>query len=117
MWFNPACSKCRMTREMLDEAGAEYVIRDYLGQPPSEAELDAVLDKLGMQPWDIARMGEAVAAELDLANRPHDRADWLRVLAEHPVLIQRPILVTADGEAWITRDQDAVESVLRRAAT
>ena len=44
MWFNPACSKCRIAQEMLDDAGADYVVRRYLDAPPSAAEINEVLD-------------------------------------------------------------------------
>jgi arsenate reductase len=71
-----------------------------------------VLTALGLEPWDITRFGEGVAAELDLRNRPHDRADWVDVLVANPVLIERPIVVTDDGRAAIGRPPEAVEALL-----
>src|SRR3954468_574301 len=68
IWFNPACSKCRLAQEMLDEAGADYVVRRYLEAPPTAAEIEDVLDRLGLQPWDITRMAEPRAEELGLAD-------------------------------------------------
>ena len=112
LWFNPSCSKCRMAREMLDAAGTEYVVRRYLEEPPNVAQLDEVLTRLGLEPWDITRMGEPVAESLGLAERPRERGEWLRLLVEHPVLIQRPILVTADGSAWIGREPASVEAAI-----
>lgn len=112
IWFNPACSKCRMAREALDAAGVDYEVRRYLDEPPTEAELTATLDQLGLEPWDITRMKEPVATELGLADRPRERADWIRVLVEHPALIQRPILVTGDGSAWVARDPDALQTAI-----
>lgn len=112
MWFNPSCSKCRLAREMLDEAGADYVVRRYLDAPPSAAEIVDVLDRLGLEPWDITRMKEPLAEELGLAGRPRDRADWVRVLAENPSLIQRPIILTADGSAWVARSPEEVEKAV-----
>ena len=111
IWFNPKCSKCRMTTEALDAAGMSYTLRRYLDDPPSPAELEATLRALDLEPWDITRMGEPVATELGLADRPHDRDEWIAVLAAHPELIQRPIVVTDDGSAWITRDADALQRV------
>jgi len=112
IWFNPKCSKCRMTTEALDAAGVSYTLRRYLDDPPTAAELDATLKALDLEPWDITRMGEPVAAELGLSDRPRDRDDWIAVLAANPQLIQRPIVVTDDGSAWITRDPDAVQAVV-----
>jgi arsenate reductase len=97
---------------MLDAAGAEYVVRPYLDQPPTVEELEATLQRLGLEPWDITRMSEPVAAELGLADAPRERAMWIRTLAEHPSLIQRPIMLTADGSAWIGRSPEAVEKAV-----
>jgi arsenate reductase len=114
VWFNPKCSKCRMTTEALDAAGVSYTVRRYLDDPPTAAELDETLRALDLQPWDITRMGEPAAKELGLADRARDRDDWIAVLAEHPQLIQRPIVVTDDGDAWVTRDADTLQAVVDR---
>ncbi|RJQ74366.1 arsenate reductase family protein [Pseudonocardiaceae bacterium YIM PH 21723] len=115
IWINPACSKCRSAQSMLDEAGANYTVRRYLEDPPSPAELAAVLDRLGLEPWDITRTGEAVAKELglkDWSRTPEDRERWIAALAEHPKLIQRPIITADDGTTVVGRDPDSVRSVL-----
>jgi len=112
VWFNPSCSKCRLAQEMLDDAGEQFVLRRYLDDPPSVEELTDVLAKLGLEPWEITRLGEPVAAELGLADRPRERAAWIRLLAEHPILIQRPIIVTDDGQAWIARDEESVRKAI-----
>jgi arsenate reductase len=112
MWFNPRCSKCRVAKEMLDEAGVDYTIRRYLDDPPTEAELDDVLTRLGLEPWDIARTGEPVAEEIGLADLPHDRRRWIQTLVAHPVLIQRPIIVADDGSAVVGRSEESVRGVL-----
>lgn len=115
IWINPACSKCRSALSILDEAGAEYTVRRYLDDPPTEAELVAVLDRLGLDPWDIARTGEKVAAELGLktwARTVETRPQWIKALAENPILIQRPIITADDGPAVVARTEEAVRSVL-----
>ena len=112
IWFNPACSKCRVAQEMLDEAGADYAVRRYLDAPPTAAEIVEVLDRLGLEPWDITRMGEPLADELGLAERPRERDDWIDLLATNPSLIQRPIILTADGSAWVARSPEEVEKAL-----
>src|SRR5439155_15461857 len=81
IWYNPACSKCRMAKEAFDEAGVSYTIRRYLEDPPTADELRSALDVLGLQPWDVTRMNEPLAAELGLADTPHDRERWISILA------------------------------------
>jgi arsenate reductase len=115
IWINPACSKCRSAVSMLDEAGAEYTVRRYLEDPPTAAELEDVLKRLGLEPWDIARTAEPVAKELGVktwGRAPEDRARWIAALAEHPKLIQRPIITADDGTAVVARDPETVRSVL-----
>jgi arsenate reductase len=109
IWFNPGCSKCRAARAALDEAGLTYTLRRYLDEPPNEAELKATLDALGLEPWDITRTSEPLAAELGVADLPRDREAWINLLAANPSLIQRPIMVTTDGQAWVARDPDTVD--------
>ena len=79
---------------------------------PTAAELDRVLTALGQEPWEIARMGEDVAKELDLANLPHDRTQWISVMVEHPILIERPILVTDDGRAALGRPPENMKALI-----
>jgi arsenate reductase (glutaredoxin) len=112
VWFNPSCSKCRSVREHLDEAGVEYTLRRYLEDPPSEAELRAALTTLGLEPWDITRMSEPLAHELGLEAMARDADAWIRVLAEHPQLIQRPLVLTDDGRAWVARDDETLTEVV-----
>lgn len=115
IWINPACSKCRAAVSLLDEAGAEYTVRRYLDDPPSVAELTAVLDRLGLEPWDITRTGEAAAIEAGMRTwprEPGERARWIAALVEHPILIQRPIITADDGTAVVGRSPEAVRSVL-----
>lgn len=115
VWFNPSCSKCRTARSQLDEAGVEYRLRRYLDEPPTEDELRAALAALGLQPWDVTRMSEPRAAELGLRTAPRDADAWIRVLAENPRLIQRPIVLGDDGRAWVARDDETLREVVGHA--
>ena len=114
IWVNPACSKCRSALAILDDAGVEYTVRRYLDDPPTAAEIGAVLVRLGLEPWDIARTGEPEAEELGMASWPRvapARTRWIEALAAHPLLIQRPI-ITAEDRAVVGRSEDAVRSLL-----
>lgn len=115
IWVNPKCSKCRSAVSMLDEAGAEYTVRRYLDDPPTAEELADVLERLGLEPWEVARTGEAVAKELGLGAWERSAASrdrWIEAMAEHPVLIQRPIITADDGTTVVGRGAEAVRSVL-----
>ena len=117
IWFNPGCSKCRAAKAALDEAGLTYTLRKYLDEPPSAEELRATLDALGLEPWDITRTGEALAAERRVADLPRDRDTWIQLLVANPSLIQRPIMVTTDGQAWVARDPDTVDTAISHERT
>jgi arsenate reductase (glutaredoxin) len=116
IWFNPKCSKCRMAKEALDEAGVDYTLRRYLDEPPTADELRDVLERLGLEPWDITRSGDPLAEEAGVASWPREPEAWLAKLVEHPALIQRPIVVTPDGSAWVARDPDTVQAVVEHAS-
>ena len=112
LWHNPRCSKSRQAKQILDDRGAAYVVREYLTDAPSASELDTVLTALGKEPWDIARTGEDVAKELGLKAMAHDRAAWINVMAANPILIERPILVRSDGQARLGRPPESVQELL-----
>ena len=81
IWVNPACSKCRAATAALDEAGVDYTVRRYLDEPPTVEELAAVLDRLGMEPWHVARAKETREAGIDLPREPGHRRAWLAAMA------------------------------------
>ncbi|MFF5531210.1 ArsC/Spx/MgsR family protein [Streptomyces cinerochromogenes] len=115
IWINPACSKCRSALSLLDAEKADYTVRRYLEDVPSEDEIRAVLERLNLEPWDITRTQEAAAKELGLKDWPRDadaRGRWITALAEHPQLIQRPIITADDGTALVARTEEAVREAL-----
>jgi len=120
MWNNPTCSKCAAARETLDGLGIAVRLRPYLEQPPNAGELEAVLDRLGAQPWDICRLGEPVAAELGLEQWDRDektRASWIEAMVTHPQLIQRPIVLLDDGSAVVARTPEALSEIAAKVDT
>ena len=95
VYFNPSCSKCRGARDLLEERGVDAAYVAYLQDTPSRAELERVLGLLGTDdPRAILRTGEAVYGELDLADADRDRI--LDAMVEHPILIERPIVIVGD---------------------
>ncbi len=118
IWINPACSKCRTAVSTLDDAGAEYTQRRYLDTPPTVAEFEEVLTRLGLEPWDVARTSEAIAKEIGLKEIPRDAANrsrWIEAMVTHPSLIQRPIITLDDGTAVVARDPETLARAIAQA--
>ncbi len=112
IWHNPRCSKSRQTMELITDAGVEPEVRRYLDDPPTADELLRVLDLLGMQPWELVRMGEDEAKELGLRDWDHDDPErWIDAMVAHPKLIERPVVIAGD-RAVLGRPPTNVESLL-----
>ncbi|MFJ7585996.1 ArsC/Spx/MgsR family protein [Streptomyces sp. NPDC097617] len=121
IWINPACSKCRSALTLLDAEGADYTVRRYLEDVPSEDEIREVLGRLGLEPWDITRTSDPLAKETGVRELPREETDaargaWIAHLAAHPKLIQRPIITAEDGTAVVARSEEAVREALSRKA-
>ena len=93
VYHNPRCSKSRRVLELLERRGVEPRVIEYLKTPPSAQELDALLEKLGMEPRALLRTSEAAYAEAGLADESLTRAQLLAAMALHPIVIERPIVV------------------------
>ncbi len=110
LWHNPSCSKSRQALELLKERGHAPTVRQYLKDPPSTAELRAVLKKLGAKdPHALVRTKEALYAELGVASMEGDAV--IEAMAENPKLIERPVVITEKG-ARIGRPTEAILEVL-----
>lgn len=115
IWHNPHCSKSRATLELIEQAGVEPTVRRYLDDPPTAGELAHVLDRLGIDPWDLTRLTEDRAKELGMAGWPRDDANrqrWIETLADNPRLIERPVVLADDGRAVIGRPPENARTLL-----
>lgn len=91
---NPRCSKSRETLALLRAHGVDLPVVEYLKTPPSVAELGELCTLLGVSPQALLRTKEAQFKALGLAlDNGYTDEQWLAVLAEHPVLLERPIVV------------------------
>lgn len=100
IFHNPKCSKSRETLKLLNDRGIEPDIILYLQTPPTQKELSEILKKLGMEPKQLIRFKEPVAGKLGIKpsdNRPN--AEWIKLMAENPILIERPIVITSKKAA------------------
>jgi arsenate reductase len=111
IFHNPRCSKSRRSLELLEARGIKPNIVEYLKQPPSAAELKAILRKLGMRLRDLLRRGEARYAELGLEDRDLSDDALVELMVENPILIERPIVVSG-GKAAIGRPPERILEIL-----
>jgi arsenate reductase len=103
---NPRCSKSRAAKALLDERGIAYEERRYLEAPLSLGELADLAKRLGRPLRELVRTKEPAYAELGLGAAAPDDA-LLAALAEHPELLERPVLVRGPRAA-IGRPPEAV---------
>jgi arsenate reductase len=115
VYFNPACSNCRTAEGILRDRGIDANYVRYLEQAPTREELEDVLAKLGTDdPRAIIRTKEPEYEQLDLASADRDRL--LDAMVEHPILIQRPIVIEGN-RAVVARPPDRVLEFLDGAGT
>lgn len=98
-YHNPRCSKSRQALALLHERGIEPNVIDYLKTPPNAAELTRILAKLGIEPRALLRTQEPEYRQAGLDDPTLSRHAIIAAMVEHPVLIERPILVTPERAA------------------
>lgn len=109
-YHNPRCSKSRETLKILQDARQEIQVVEYLKEPPSAAELTAVLQKLGLHPLQVIRKQESVFKE-QFKGQEHSEAEWVEIMVAHPILIERPIAIKG-GKAVLGRPPSNVTDLL-----
>jgi arsenate reductase (glutaredoxin) len=109
IYHNPRCTTSRKTLELLRDNGIEPEIVQYLKTPPTRDQLAALIADAGIEVRAAVRTREALYTELDLANATDDQL--LDALAAHPILIERPFVVTPKGTR-LARPMDAVREIL-----
>ena len=110
IWHNPRCSKSRATLALLEEQGVDPVVRLYREDAPSEAEIREALSMLGVSAVALVRKGEAVFKELGLS-KDSSEDELISAMAAHPVLIERPVVISA-GKAALGRPPESVLEIL-----
>jgi arsenate reductase (glutaredoxin) len=97
IYHNPDCGTSRNTLAMIRQSGEEQEIIEYLKTPPSRETLIELLDVMGLKPRDILRKKGTPYAELGLDDPAIDDEELLDEMIQHPILIDRPIVVTDKG--------------------
>jgi len=111
LYHNPACSTSRNVLAMLRERGIEPTIVEYLKTPPGKARLRELVDALGGSVRALLRTKAAPYEELGLADPKWTDEQLLDFMVQHPVLIERPVLVTPLGTR-LGRPKETVLEVL-----
>nr|PZM94137.1 MAG: arsenate reductase (glutaredoxin) [Pseudomonadota bacterium] len=111
IYHNPNCSTSRKTLALLQEKGVDVEVVEYLKNPPSRDELVELLEKMGMKPRELLRKKGDLYKELDLENPKWTDDQILDFMVRHPVLIERPIVVTDKG-ARLCRPVEKVLEIL-----
>jgi arsenate reductase (glutaredoxin) len=109
IYHNPKCSTSRKTLELLRDSGVEPEIVQYLKTPPSRDELVSMIRAAGIDVRSAVRKRESLYAELNLAEATDDQL--LDAMAEHPILIERPFVVTPKGTR-LARPMERVHEIL-----
>jgi len=109
IYHNPKCSTSRKTLELLRDNGIEPTVVQYLKTPPTRAELVKMIKDAGIDVRTAVRKRESLYSELNLADASDD--SLLDAMAEHPILIERPFVVTPKGTR-LDRPIDVVREIL-----
>ena len=111
IYHNPRCSTSRNTLAIIREGGIEPTVIEYLKIPPSRAELAELIARMGVPVRTVLRAKEDLAGELGLRDPAVGDAAVLDAMAAHPILIERPIVVSDKGVRH-GRPPEAVRAVL-----
>jgi len=111
IYHNPACGTSRNTLQLIREAGIEPTIIEYLKTPPNRATLKALLARMGITARELLRQKGTPYAELGLDASHWTEAELIEQMLEHPILINRPIVVTPAG-ARLCRPAEKVREIL-----
>ena len=109
IYHNPKCSTSRKTLDLLRDNGIEPTVVQYLKTPPTRAELAKMIKAAGIDVRSAVRKRESLYSELNLADATDDQL--LDAMAEHPILIERPFVVTGKGTR-LARPIDKVREIL-----
>jgi arsenate reductase len=111
IWHNPKCGTSRKVLEMIRAKGIEPTVVDYVKNPPSVADIKAVLKQMGAKPRDLLRRRGTPYDELGLDDAKLGDAALIAAMREHPILIERPVVQTRKGTR-LCRPPERLEDIL-----
>lgn len=111
IYHNPECGTSRNTLAMIRNAGIEPHVVEYLKTPPSRVMLESLIDRAGLSPRELLREKGTPFAELGLGDDSLSDAVLVDAMMDHPILINRPIVVSPLG-VRLCRPSEAVLDIL-----
>ncbi len=111
IYHNPRCSKSRQALAIIQEAGYEVEVIEYLKTPPTADELADVISKLGISSDQLVRKKESLFKELGLHEQKLTERQWIQVLCKNPKLIERPIVISGN-RAVVGRPPELIRTLL-----
>jgi arsenate reductase len=111
IYHNPKCGTSRKVLAILEEGGVKLEIIEYLKTPPDRKTLQSLLKAMGMEPRDLLRRRGTPYDELDLDNPALSRDRLIDAMLQHPILIERPIVVTDKG-VRLCRPAERLQEIL-----
>ncbi len=111
IYHNPKCSNSRTALALIRDSGVEPTIVEYLKEPPSRKKLAELVATMGTGARALLREKEALCKELGLDDHAVSDAKLLDAMAAHPILINRPVVVTPKG-AKLCRPPELVKELL-----
>lgn len=111
IYHNPNCGTSRNTLALIRNSGVEPMVVEYLKTPPSRDELKSLLSRMGVTVRDVLRQKGTPYDELDLGNPKWTDEQLLDFIALHPILLNRPIVVTSIG-VRLCRPSETVLDIL-----
>jgi arsenate reductase (glutaredoxin) len=111
IYHNPACGTSRNTLAMIRQSGEEPVVIEYLKDPPTRARLIELIDAMGVPVREMLRQKGTPYDELGLADPKWTDNELIDFMLAHPILINRPIVVTPKG-ARLCRPSEVVLDIL-----
>jgi len=111
IYHNPACGTSRNTLEMIRNSGTEPTVILYLETPPSREELATLLADMGITPRQLLRKNVEPYEQLGLAEDIFTGDQLMSFMLQHPILINRPIVVTSLGTR-LCRPSEVVLDIL-----
>jgi arsenate reductase len=115
IYHNTRCGKSRCALQALEQAALPVQVIEYLKTPLDVAEITLILQRLKKRPLDIIRKKEPLF-KAEFEGKTFTDAQWIQILADHPVLMERPIILT-ETEAWIARDDATVDAMIQEVST
>lgn len=111
IYHNPRCSKSRQALGLLVDRGLDVETILYLEDPPDERELAGLVNKLGITPYELLRTSEHEYRNLVAGGETLSDKEILKAMSDHPILMQRPIVVSERG-ARIGRPPESILEII-----